>query len=310
MSEHHGHDHGHHHHSHTPVVTGGNERKVLTAFAIISVFMLVEVAGGLMSGSLALLADAGHMLTDAAALGLAYMAFRLGRRAADSRRTFGYLRFEVIAGLVNALSLFAIVLWILYEAYTRLRQPGEVLFGPMLIVAGIGLLVNVYVLWLLTRGDTEHVNIRGAILHVIGDLLGSVGAVVAALVIWLTGWTSIDPILSVLVALLILRSAWKLFADAVHILLEGVPHHIVLEDIERHVRQAIDGVEAVSDVHVWLITSGRSMATLRIRPSPGADVVALTQRVEQELRDHFGIEHPTVGLDGGVAADCSISNNR
>jgi len=298
---------GHHDHSHAPTVSRDNERKVLIAFVIIFSFMLVEAVGGIISGSLALLADAGHMLTDAAALGLAYVAFRLGRRAADSRRTFGYLRFEVIAGLVNALTLFGIVLWILYEAYTRLLQPTVVLAGPMFIVALVGLLVNIFVLWHLTRGDTDHVNIEGAILHVMGDLLGSVGAIVAAIVIWFSGWTPIDPILSVLISLLILRSAWSLFTRTLHILLEGVPEHIDLDDIVRHILQNIEGVEAVSDVHVWLITSGRNMATLRIRPAQGVDIAAVAHRVEKELQDHFGIEHPTVGLDRSGFHDCSIN---
>jgi len=300
---------GHHHdHAHAPAVTRENEKKVLIAFVIIFSFMLVEAVGGIISGSLALLADAGHMLTDAGALGLAYIAFRLGRRAADSRRTFGYLRFEVIAGLVNALTLFGIVLWILYEAYTRLLQPSEVLAGPMFLVALIGMFVNIFVLWHLTRGDTDHVNIRGAILHVIGDLLGSIGAIAAAIVIWFSGWTPIDPILSVLVSLLILRSAWSLFSQTLHILLEGVPEHIEIDDIVQHILDNIPGVEAVSDVHVWLITSGRSMATLRILPAPGVDIVALTHRVEKELQHHFGIEHPTVGLDPSGAHDCSINS--
>ena len=201
MSQSHAHDHGHDHdhdHDHTPTVTSANERKVLLSFFLIFGFMVVEAVGGVLSGSLALLADAGHMLTDAAALALAYAAFRFGRRAADSKRTFGYLRFEVIAGFLNAVTLFAIVAWIAYEAWERLQAPPVILAGPMMIVAVLGLLVNVLVLWIMTRGETDHVNVKGAILHVMGDLLGSVGAIVAAIVIYLTGWTPIDPILSVL----------------------------------------------------------------------------------------------------------------
>ena len=217
---HHDHDHDH---SHVPTVTSTNERKVLISFVLIFTFMIVETVGGVLSGSLALLADAGHMLTDAAALALAYAAFRFGRRAADSKRTFGYLRFEVIAGFVNAVTLFAIVAWIGYEAWKRFFNPAPILAGPMMIVAVIGLLVNILVLWIMTRGDTDHVNVKGAILHVVGDLLGSIGAIVAAVVIMLTGWSPIDPILSVLVAVLILRSAWKLLAKSIHILLEGAP---------------------------------------------------------------------------------------
>ncbi len=224
MSQSNAHDHGHDHdHDHTPTVTSANERKVLVSFFLIFGFMLVEAVGGVLSGSLALLADAGHMLTDAVALALAYAAFRFGRRAADSKRTFGYLRFEVIAGFLNAVTLFAIVAWIAYEAWERLQAPPVILAGPMMIVAVLGLLINVLVLWIMTRGETDHVNVKGAILHVMGDLLGSVGAIVAAIVIYFTGWTPIDPILSVLVAALILRSAWKLLAKSIHILLEGAP---------------------------------------------------------------------------------------
>src|SRR5690606_23358545 len=170
----HGHDH-----SHVPAVTSHNERKILISFVLIFTFMVVEVIGGVLSGSLALLADAGHMLTDAAALALAYVAFRVGRRAADSRRTFGYLRFEVLAGLVNAVTLLAIVGWIVLEAWERFWEPAPILAGPMLGVALAGLLVNLLVLRILARGDSEHVNIKGASLHVMGDLLGSIGAVAA-----------------------------------------------------------------------------------------------------------------------------------
>ena len=292
--DHHDHDHDH---AHVPTVSGDNERKVLVAFFVIFAFMIVEAVGGILSGSLALLADAGHMLTDAAALALAYAAFRFGRRAADARRTFGYARFEVIAGFVNAITLFAIVVWIVYEAVERFRQPVEILSGPMLAVAVAGLLVNVFVLWFLTRGDTEHVNIKGAVLHVVGDLLGSVGAIAAALVIAFTGWTPIDPILSVLVAALILRSAWALLAKSVHILLEGAPDNASAQDIERHLMRSVDGLAGVSHIHVWLISSGRALATLHVLPAAGADARAVVRAVERELEARFAIEHATVAID-------------
>lgn len=304
----HSHDHDHDH-SHTPAVTGDNERKVLVAFVIIFSFMIVEAVGGYLSGSLALLADAGHMLTDAVALALAYAAFRVGRRAADARRTFGYARFEVIAGFINAITLFGIVVWIVYEAVQRFRQPVEILSGPMLAVAVAGLLVNVFVLWLLTRGDTEHVNIKGAALHVMGDLLGSVGAIVAALVIRFTGWMPIDPILSVLVSVLILRSAWKLLAKSGHILLEGAPDNAAPQEIERHLVEAVPGVAAVSHVHVWLISSGRALATLHVRPATGAEPRAVVEAVERALAERFSIGHATVAIDWSTdaAGGCTLS---
>ena len=309
-----GHDHDHgghaghgHDHSHVPAVTSANEKKILISFFIIFGFMLVEAAGGIISGSLALLADAGHMLTDAFALGLAFLAFRIGRRPADHRRSFGYARFEVIAGLINALTLFGIVGFILYEAVARFRDPQPVLAGSMLVIAVVGMVVNLFVLWLLTRGDSEHVNVKGAVLHVMGDLLGSVGAIVAAVVIWLTGWTPIDPILSVFVSLLILRSAWSLLKNALHILLEGAPADADVDLITTHLKAKVPGVEEVSHIHIWLITSGRALATLKIRPQPGADLGAVLMQSEAILRDNFGIEHPTVGIDWTGRETCSLA---
>ncbi len=306
-AQHDGHDHDHDH-DHTPTITRDNERKVLLSFGLIATFMVVEVVGGLLSGSLALLADAGHMMTDAAALALAYAAFRFGQRAADSRRTFGYLRFEVVAGLVNALTLFLIVGWIVYEAWERFRDPAPVLAGPMFGVAVAGLLVNILVFWILTRGDSEHVNIKGAALHVMGDLLGSVGAVIAAVVIYATGWTPIDPILSVLVSLLVLRSAWKLASKSLHILLEGAPDGATPDMIERHLIEKVPGVAAVSHIHVWSITSGRVLATLHVRPTSDADARTVVQAVERTLRADFEIEHATVAVEWNEGADnCSLA---
>ncbi|MCK6103952.1 cation diffusion facilitator family transporter [Brevundimonas sp. EYE_349] len=304
------HDHSHDHdHSHAPTVTRDNERKVLLSFSLIFTFMIVEVIGGLASGSLALMADAGHMLTDAIALALAYLAFRFGRRMADSKRTFGYMRFEVVAGFVNAVTLFAIVGWILFEAWNRFKEPHAVLAGPMFWVAVAGLLVNILVFWILTRGDTEHVNIKGAALHVMGDLLGSVGAVAAAIIISLTGWTPIDPILSVLVSLLILRSAWKLLGKSLHILLEGAPDNAAPDAVTAHLKAKVPGLAEVSHVHVWQITSGRTLATLHVRPESDAQARAVAIAVERELKSRFSIEHPTVAVDwndGSVV--CSLSS--
>ena len=301
----HGHDHDHDH-SHTPTITSDNERKVLLSFGLIFTFMAVEVVGGLLSGSLALLADAGHMMTDAAALALAYAAFRFGQRAADSKRTFGYLRFEVIAGFVNAVTLFAIVGWIVYEAWQRFQEPQPILAGPMFGVAIAGLLVNILVFWILTRGDSEHVNIKGAALHVMGDLLGSVGAIVAAIVIWYTGWTPIDPILSVFVSLLILRSAWSLLKNTLHILLEGAPVNAGSTQISEHLLKTVPGLQKVSHIHVWSLTSGRVLATLQVQPMEGVDVRSVMKQVEAELKTKFKIEHPTIGIDWDGVASCTL----
>lgn len=307
MGHSHHHDHGHEH-SHAPEVNSDNQRKVLLAFWLTFAFMLAEVVGGLWSGSLALLADAGHMLTDSAALALAYFAFRIGKRDADSKRTFGYMRFEVIAGFINAITLFVIVIWILHEAWQRFQSPAPVLAGPMLGVAVAGLLTNIVVFWILTRGDSEHVNIKGAALHVMGDLLGSIGAIVAAAVIYFTNWTPIDPILSVVVALLILRSAWKLLKKSAHILLEGAPEGVTPSRIADHLHEQIPTIDSVHHIHVWSITSGKVLATMHVKPKAGEDPKTVVRAVERELSETFEIEHATVAVDWSEEGDsCSLS---
>ena len=302
-----GHSHGHAGHNHAPAVSAGNERVVLIGFLLTAGFMIAEVVAGLLSGSLALIADAGHMLTDAAALLLAWAAFRFGRRASDGKRTFGYMRLEVVAGLINAVTLFALVAWIIYEAIQRFMTPHEVLAGPMLVVAVLGLVINIVVFLVLSRGDQEHVNIRGAMVHVLGDLLGSVAAIAAAITIWLTGWMPIDPILSVFVSLLVLRSAWKLFRGSLHILMEGTPGNVVIEDLGKALIAEVPGLVAVRHIHVWSITSGKPVATLEIVLAPGANAGAVTQGVKAALRADYGITHATVEIvwDTNTAA-CAL----
>ena len=293
----HAHDHDHSGHSHAPQVSAGNERAVLIGLMLTGTFMIAEVIGGVLSGSLALIADAGHMLTDTVALFLAWLGFRLGRRPADARRSFGYSRLEVLAGLINALTLFALVGWIAYEAVQRFLEPHEVLAGPMFVVAMLGLLVNLTVFWVLSRADADHVNIKGALLHVLGDLLGSVGAIAAAIIIWLTGWMPIDPILSVLVSLLILRSAWALLMRTFNILMEGAPDGFEPDRLQADLAAAIPGLAGVGHLHVWSLSSGQTMATLEIRLEPGADPAAITQAVRRTLLEDHGVNHATIEID-------------
>lgn len=293
----HAHDHDHSGHSHAPQVSAGNERAVLIGLMLTGTFMIAEVIGGVLSGSLALIADAGHMLTDTVALFLAWLGFRLGRRPADARRSFGYSRLEVLAGLINALTLFALVGWIAYEAVQRFLEPHEVLAGPMFVVAVLGLLVNLTVFWVLSRADADHVNIKGALLHVLGDLLGSVGAIAAAIIIWLTGWMPIDPILSVLVSLLILRSAWALLMRTFNILMEGAPDGFEPDRLQANLAAAIPGLAGVGHLHVWSLSSGQTMATLEIRLEPGADPAAITQAVRRTLLEDHGVNHATIEID-------------
>ena len=213
-----GHSHGGHSHSHGT----GDKTRVLIAACLTGGFMVAEAVGGLVTGSLALLADAGHMLSDTVSLVLAWYAFHLAGRAATARLTYGFDRVKTLVAYTNGLTIFAIGIWIVYEAWHRMSEPSPILGGPMLAIAVLGLLVNIGAFFVLHGGDRESLNMRGAILHVVGDLLGSVAAIVAAGIILLTGWYPIDPILSALVALLLFRSAWSLVRESGHMLLEGV----------------------------------------------------------------------------------------
>lgn len=298
-----GHGHGEHGHGgHVHAVTAAGERKVLWAMVLTGGFMLVEVAGGLLSGSLALIADAGHMLTDFASLALAWIAFRLGRRPADPLRSYGYHRFQVLAAFVNGISLFAISAWIAVEAAGRLLDPVAVAGGQMLAVAGMGLLVNLAAFWILHRGGEENLNVRGAALHVLGDMLGSVGAIVAALVILWTGWTPIDPILSVAVVLLILRGAWKVTRDSGHILLEGTPEGIDAARVGAAVR-TVPGVTDVHHVHAWSLTGERRLLTLHAVVEEGIDRDAVLAAIKRILAERLGIDHATVQIESDACAD-------
>lgn len=302
---HDGHDHDHAGHSHAPKVSASNQRAVLIGLVLTGTFMIAEVVGGVLSGSLALIADAGHMLTDTVALFLAWLGFKLGSRPADARRSFGYSRLEVLAGLINAVSLFALVGWIAYEAVQRFFEPQEVLAGPMFIVAVLGLFINLGVFWILQGADKDHVNIKGATLHVLGDLLGSVAAIVAAVVIWLTGWMPIDPILSVLVSLLILRSAWALLTRTFNILMEGAPDGFEPEVVKAALVEKVPGLASVGHLHVWSLSSGQTMATLEIGLEAGAEPQRVTEAVKAALAEEHQISHATVEIDwSGRAADC------
>jgi len=281
----------------------GRERKLLVAFVLTALMMVAEAVGGLWSGSLALLADAGHMLVDALALLLAVLGAWMARRPADARRSYGYGRVEVLAGFLNALTQFALVAFIAYEAIERLFTPTPILSGVMFIVALAGLLVNVAVLRTLHGHDHDDVNVAGAVLHVLGDLLGSVAAVLAALAVRWLGWLWADPVLSLLVSLLILNSAWRLLRRSAHILLEGVPEGLDTGEIEVALREADASISDVHHLHVWQLASGSRMATVHAQlrdDSHGATAIAAINRV---LGERFGIRHVTVQIDSGHCPD-------
>ena len=232
------------------------------AAALTGAFMFAEVAGGIAAGSLALIADAGHMLTDFASLALAWFGFRLSRRPADWRRTYGFDRFQVLVAFTNGLALFAIAAWIVYEAIERLMTTPQVSGGIMVVVAALGLLVNIAAFWLLQGADRDNLNIRGAAIHVLGDLLGSVAALAAGAVILLTGWTPIDPLLSIVVALIIVRSGWQVTADAGHILLEGAPGELDTRAIGPDLVANVDGRHGSAPRACLVDHAGRRMVTL------------------------------------------------
>ena len=288
------------HPAHTPGSAAGDaddRRRLSGALWLTGGFLLVEVAGGLIAGSLALLADAGHMLTDTAALGLAWIALRVAGRPIDARRSYGYHRFPVLAAYVNAVTLLLIVAWIAVEAVARMREPVEILGGPMLAVAAVGLLVNLAAFRLLHGGRSDSLNVRGALVHVLGDLLGSAAAIVAALVIMTTGWTPIDPILSLLVALLVLRSAVSLLRRSGHVLMEGRPDDLDAAHVARTVAETVPEVGDVHHMHIWSLSPGRPVMTFHARVDRGAGHDRALERVLACLSERFGVRHATVQLE-------------
>ncbi len=289
------HDHDH---------SRGNMRRVQIALILTASFMVVEVIGGIISGSLALLADAGHMLTDSMGLALAALAFRVSAKPADSRRSYGYQRFQILAAFVNGLSLLLIVAWILVEAIQRLMSPPEVMAETMLVIATGGLVVNLLSFVVLHGGDQKNMNIAGAVLHVVGDLLGSIAAIVAAIVIIFSGWMPIDPLLSILVAMLILRSAWKLVQRSAHILLEGAPEWLDIAQMKSKITSQVPGVRDIHHVHVWGLTPQHLMLTMHITLAESqTSTTPIIRQVKSVLQDEFGISHSTIEVESGGCAD-------
>lgn len=308
MAHHHDHSHDHGHaHDHAPAVTADTVKRVRLGLFLTAGFMLAEVFGGLVSGSLALLADAGHMFSDAFSLGLALFAFYIGNRVPDSRRTFGYQRFQVLAAFTNGLTLLGIAAWILISAIQRFLDPVAVLAGPMLAIAVLGLVINLVVFKILHGGDQENLNLRGALLHVMGDLLGSIAAIVASLIIMATGWTPIDPLLSVLAAALILRGAVKIVRRSAHILIEGTPESFDTDDI-RAALEDIDGVVGLHDLHLWGLTPQDPLLSLHLVVRGEADNDRVLRDAYALLSERFAISHATLQVEGEACltgGDCA-----
>lgn len=304
------HDHDAPGHSHDHGIAQAPERALWMALLLTGSFMIAEALGGWWSHSLALISDAAHMLTDTAALAIAIAAIRVGKRVSDTRRTYGYARFEILAAAFNAFVLFLVAIYILTEAIKRFRHPPEIASHTMMTIAVLGLIVNLIAMRLLRGGSEASLNVKGAYLEVWSDMLGSVGVLLAGAIIAVTGWKAIDPIIAVVIGLWVLPRTWILLRDSLNILLEGVPPGLVLQDIDAAIR-AVSGVAGMHDLHVWAVSSGKSLLTAHVERDPtsttsDADILANIQSV---LHDRYGIEHVTIQLEHrSCGADrCSVA---
>jgi cobalt-zinc-cadmium efflux system protein len=292
---HHGHHHGHGHHHHGG---SGNKQGLLIALGITASIMVLEFVGGLWTNSLALLSDSGHMLSDAGSLALSLLAMWFAAKPTSSRLSYGFHRFEILAALFNAVTLFAIAGFIIWEAIERFLHPSVVASGSMMLIACVGLFANLLSAWsLMRKGDVhDNLNLRSAYLHILGDALGSVGAIVAGGLMLLFDWYMADPLISVLVSLLILRGAWSVLKATLHILMEGTPRSISMGTV-KEVLERIEGVVDVHDLHVWTITSGIDSLSCHLRILDDQDSQAILQQAITVIEKKFGISHATIQIE-------------
>lgn len=269
------------------------------ALGLTATYMFAEVVGAMVTGSLALLADAAHMLTDVAGLALALIAIRFAAREATSKLTYGYLRLEVLSALTNAVVLLLLTVYIVYEAYQRFLAPPEVLSGPMLAVAVVGLIVNLISMWLLAGGSSESLNVKGAYFEVLGDMLGSLGVIVAALLMMWKGWRLADPVIGAGIGLFIVPRTWVLLKQVTNILMEGTPAHIDVDEMQRRL-MSIPGVRAVHDLHVWTITSGVDALSCHLVVDDLAQGASFLRQARGLAKSEFGIDHVTIQIEDEV----------
>ncbi|KAA0549913.1 cation transporter [Bacillus sp. BGMRC 2118] len=296
---HHGHGHDHHgHHHHFEETREGNKKGLFIAFFITTGIMLLEFFGGLITNSLALLSDSGHMLSDASSLLLSLVAIWFSARPATSNKTYGFYRFEILAALFNGITLFIIAGFIVWEAFGRFFSPPTVASGTMILIASIGLGANLLSAWALMRkGDVKNnVNLRSAYLHILGDALGSVGAIIAGIIMLVADWYLADPIISVIVALLILKSAWGVIRHSIHILMEGTPQTIEIEKVKSTLLQ-IEGILDVHDLHIWSITSGLDTLTCHVLINDSKNSQEILQQAIDLIREKFHIDHTTIQIE-------------
>lgn len=297
-------EHHNHNHARCSVRERGKSRLRLV-LVLTSLFFVVEVLGGLWTNSLALLSDAGHMLSDMFALGLSLFAFWLSSRKPSPTKTYGYYRFEVVSAFINGVLLILIALWIFGEAYSRFQEPAAVKSVPMLVIAVLGLMINLLGIYLLHEIGTKNINIRGAMFHLIGDAAGSVGAITAAIAISLTGWTFFDPLVSVLIGLLIIYSAWRLLWDVVNILMQGVPPHIDLDGIKQEML-SVDGVIGLCDLHIWSLTSEVESLSAHVVVEDMGRNKEILEKLTCLIRDRFGINHVTLQIEDEAVGTCKL----
>lgn len=286
-----------HNHSHA-VPSTTNERALWLAVALTGSFMIAEVVGGLLTHSLALISDAAHMLTDVAALLIALVALRIGRRPFDSRRTFGYRRFEILAAAVNAGLLFVVAAYIMYEAYHRFQSPPSVQSSAMLAIAAVGLAINLIAMRVLSAGKDQSLNVKGAYLEVWSDMLGSIGVIVGALTIRFTGWMWVDPLIAVAIGLWVLPRTWILLKESLNLLLEGVPEGLSLAEVEQTITTT-PGVKGMHDLHVWAITTGQISLTAHLEIDTVTDPQAVLRAVSARLDETHHIQHTTLQCECG-----------
>ena len=299
MSSDHEHDHDHpsdgsHSHAGHDHTAGATERSLRIAFGLTAAFLVVELVAGILTKSLALISDAAHMFTDVAALAIALAAIRIARRPADDKRTFGYHRFEILAAAFNAMLLFGAAVYIVYEAYLRLRDPPEIQSTGMLVVAVIGLAVNLLSMRILRSGQEASLNVKGAYLEVWSDMIGSVGVIVGAVILKITGWSWVDSVVAILIGLWVVPRTWTLLKSSINILLEGVPEDVEIDKLEQTL-SAVPGVRSLHDLHVWSVTSGKHTLTVHLVTAPELDAeTQILPRVRERLAKDFGIHHVTV----------------
>ncbi|MBJ2293517.1 cation transporter [Pseudomonas sp. MF5691] len=284
-------------HSHA-TVRAGHERKLWMALGLTGSFMIAEVIGAFVTGSLALLSDAAHMMTDALALAISLVAIQVAKRAADRKRTFGYARFEILAAAFNALLLFGVAFYILYEAYLRLQAPAEIQSTGMLVIAVLGLIVNLISMRLLSAASGESLNVKGAYLEVWSDMLGSIGVIIAAVLIMFTGWGWVDSVVAAAIGFWVVPRTWTLLKASMNVLLQGVPDGIDIDAVEQAIH-AVPGVREVHDLHIWALTSGKNVLSthLVVDPAQGSEQQVLAQ-VTELLHEQFEISHVTIQIEG------------